>query len=283
MAGKPAMPVYPGDVKRNASLYLCPPAVRWVWFELRMMAWDCEDQGVLATGGRAWSLEQIAGLIVGDSAQNLSGLAELLERKVVLRNGNGAVYLPDVVEQVNVQKKRSRAGKSGGNPRLLGREVKHEVNHEVNHQDKQEVKPNEDESERLREWREPGGGELGGRGGYESSPPGAYRHPVYLGLRELTGNEHVEWVALEQGIQPPARVRATMAEIDRVTKKLGARGVAQVVEVLASVGGVSIAERRVRAAAELDALEKRARVSGIPATGESSGFDPVGVICGADD
>lgn len=59
--------------------------------------YQCEDIGVLSTGNRAWSDNDIAVAVGGDISENLLCLHELIEKGVASRNTSGAVYSRRIV------------------------------------------------------------------------------------------------------------------------------------------------------------------------------------------
>lgn len=108
----PYFQFYPGDWLKDANLRRCSPATRGFWIDLICVMFECPDRGVLATNGEAWSDEEIAQAIPGDTYQNLLALQELLRNQIVRRNEQGAIYSRRLVaDEVAREKWRTRQTK----------------------------------------------------------------------------------------------------------------------------------------------------------------------------
>lgn len=82
---------------------------------------ECDERGVLATAGQAWSDEEVARAVGGDQAAALSGIQELIAKGVWSRNAAGAIYSRQLVLEEQKRQKCSEAGeKGGGNPTFIG-------------------------------------------------------------------------------------------------------------------------------------------------------------------
>lgn len=93
MAGKlPYMPFYPGDWLREPSLRVCSHETKGVFIDMLCLMWECEERGILATAGRPWSDLDIARAVGGDLTRTQACVVELVERRVVSRCANGAIY-----------------------------------------------------------------------------------------------------------------------------------------------------------------------------------------------
>jgi hypothetical protein len=196
-----------------------------------------EERGVLILGGKPLSDEAVAALVGGEMRETLACLSELLEMRVFSRRKDGAIYSRRMVREEEKRRKCSDAGKKGGgNPTFKGDpkgtpkgHPKGDADIEIEIGSKQVITDKE--------------------GGVGGSPRGAYKHPVMVALRELERNgkklyPHIRWVALKMGIEPPAEVEATIAEVDRMVAVYGQR---EVIAELAKIGGISIAEARSQA------------------------------------
>jgi hypothetical protein len=109
MGKLPASLFYWGDWRRNPELSFCSKAAKGVWMDMLAIAFECEERGVLATGGRPWADEEIAGVIGGDVSANLTCIRELLSKGVARRNGRGAIFSGRMVreEQARIERKPS--------------------------------------------------------------------------------------------------------------------------------------------------------------------------------
>lgn len=98
MAKLPAFQFYPADWLKDANLRRCSPNARAFWIDLLCIMFECENRGVLATNGEAWTEEEIARAVPGDTYQNILALQELLRNQVARKNRAGFVYSKRMVE-----------------------------------------------------------------------------------------------------------------------------------------------------------------------------------------
>jgi len=104
----PSFQFYPRDWLTDANLRRCTPLARSVWMDLLCIMWECDIRGVLTTDGQAWSDDEIATAVPGDTYKNMLALQELLRNRVAKRNQIGAVYSKRMVEdEENRQKWRN--------------------------------------------------------------------------------------------------------------------------------------------------------------------------------
>lgn len=119
----PGFMFYPGDWLKDADLRRCSHAAKGVWTDMLCLMFECEERGVLATAGRAWSDDEIAQAVGGDKLITLSCIIELVEKRVASRNHSNAVYSRRMVREekerkANAQRQqqyRSRDGPQQGN------------------------------------------------------------------------------------------------------------------------------------------------------------------------
>lgn len=78
------------------------------------LMFECEDRGVLATGGEPWTDEDIAAASGGDISEGLSCISELLRKGVAHRNNSGAIFSKRMVRDEQTRKERIKAGSTGG-------------------------------------------------------------------------------------------------------------------------------------------------------------------------
>src|SRR5690606_25437044 len=81
---------------------------------LLCLMFECEDRGVLSTGGKPWSDADIAAVVSGDTTANLALLDELLSKGVCSRNQAGAIFSRRMTRDASISQVRSLAGKKGG-------------------------------------------------------------------------------------------------------------------------------------------------------------------------
>src|SRR5579884_1019511 len=87
----PAFQFYPGDWLKDPNLRRCSKAAKGVWIDMMCLMFECEDRGILASGGVPWTKEEISAAIGGDHAENLACIEELLRKGVVSLTKLGAI------------------------------------------------------------------------------------------------------------------------------------------------------------------------------------------------
>lgn len=110
----PSFQFYPGDWMKDPNLRRCSRAARGLWVDILCLMFECEDRGVLATGGEPWSDEDIAAASGGDISEGLSCISELLRKGVAHRNQSGAIFSKRMVRDEQVRQERIKAGSTGG-------------------------------------------------------------------------------------------------------------------------------------------------------------------------
>src|SRR5215472_4240509 len=89
----PAFLFFPSDWLTDANLRRCSYEARAVWIDMLCIMWDSKPRGILASNGQAWSDEEIAQAIPGDTYKNLLALQELIKNGVARRRKTDqAVY-----------------------------------------------------------------------------------------------------------------------------------------------------------------------------------------------
>jgi predicted GIY-YIG superfamily endonuclease len=88
----PGFMFYPGDWLKDPALRRCSKAAKGVWIDAICLLFECEERGIFATDGEAWTLEDIARDIGGDTSENVACLRELLSKKVAKFTRDGAVF-----------------------------------------------------------------------------------------------------------------------------------------------------------------------------------------------
>lgn len=114
MAKLPAFQFYPADWLKDPDLRRCSHAAKGVWIDMLCVMHECEERGVLATAGKAWSDEEIASVVGGDRKATLSCIHELIEKQVARRRGAGAIYSARMTRDEAIRKARAAAGSEGG-------------------------------------------------------------------------------------------------------------------------------------------------------------------------
>mgnify|MGYP001182129151 CR=1 FL=1 len=113
-------PFEPAKWLTDPELRACSKRARATWMDILCVMHSCEVKGVLRTGSRAWTLEEIAAAVPGDTSENLADITELLSKGVASREeGTGAVLCRMMFRRFQISQKRRESGKKGGNPVLL--------------------------------------------------------------------------------------------------------------------------------------------------------------------
>ena len=110
----PYFPFYPGDWMKHPGLRRCSRQAKGAWVDMLCLMFECEDRGVLATGGEPWSDEDIAAAIGGDVSEGLACISELLRKGVAHRNQTGAIFSPEMIRDEQIRRARAKAGRTGG-------------------------------------------------------------------------------------------------------------------------------------------------------------------------
>jgi hypothetical protein len=113
-------PFYPHVWRNDPDLRRCSAAARGAWIDILCVAFECQERGVLATNGIAWTQEELAEAIGGDISLNLRCIEDLLRKGVVSRREDGAIFSRRMVEEERARQAKSEkcsdAGKRGGRP-----------------------------------------------------------------------------------------------------------------------------------------------------------------------
>lgn len=122
MGKLPYIAFYPSDWQNEPGLRIGGHELKGVWIDILCLMHWCEERGVLATAGRAWSDEEIARAVGGDQNRTLQCLQQLVALGIANRTQSGALMCRRMVADESKRRKCSEAGKSGGgNPTFGGR------------------------------------------------------------------------------------------------------------------------------------------------------------------
>lgn len=124
MAKLPAFQFYPGDWMKDPNLRRCSHAAKGVWIDMLCLMFECDERGVLASGGVPWGLDEIARAVGGAPDVALSCVEELLAKGVASRNGSGAIFSRRLVRDEQIRTERSKAGSVGGSKTQAKRQAK---------------------------------------------------------------------------------------------------------------------------------------------------------------
>lgn len=120
MAKLPSFPFYPTDWLGDTNLKRCSHAAKGVWMDLLCLMHQCDQRGVLATNGKAWTDDDAARAAGGDQVLALAAIQELLDKGVASRNKSGALFSRRMVRDEDRKRKNQENGSKGGNPSLRG-------------------------------------------------------------------------------------------------------------------------------------------------------------------
>lgn len=124
MSKLPSFSFYPGDWQKDQNLRRCSHAAKGVWIDMLCLMFECEERGVLASGGEPWSDEDVANAVGGAPDMTLSCIEELLAKGVVRRRQDGALFSARLVRDEQIRLERAKAGSSGGSKTQAKRKAK---------------------------------------------------------------------------------------------------------------------------------------------------------------
>jgi hypothetical protein len=108
----PSFQFYPGDWRKDPNLSRCSHTAKGVWMDMLCLMFECEERGILATDGAAWSKAEIAQAIGGDQTVTLQAIDELLRKGVARLNRGGAIFSARMVrDELNRQAARERVAR----------------------------------------------------------------------------------------------------------------------------------------------------------------------------
>ena len=110
MAKYPAFMFYPGDWRKDPALSRCSHAAKGMLMDMLCLMFECEPRGKLATNGTPWSDEDICRATFGDK----NVLQELIDKGVLSRDEDGAIYSRRMIRDEEIRASRAVAGSGGG-------------------------------------------------------------------------------------------------------------------------------------------------------------------------
>ena len=115
----PSFQFYPKDWLNDEGLELCSWATRGVWIHLICKMHSSNSYGTLCVNGHNLTVSEIKGLLVISTKVFNKCWGELIKRGVIRQDENGMFYNKRLVGDHELRVKRSKAGKMGGNPKLM--------------------------------------------------------------------------------------------------------------------------------------------------------------------
>lgn len=100
----PAFQFYPGDWMKDPNLKRCTHAAKGVLIDLLCVMFECEERGVLISSGKPWSDDEAAVSVGGHSDVTSLSLRELMEKGVLRRRNDGALYSARMVRDEELRK-----------------------------------------------------------------------------------------------------------------------------------------------------------------------------------
>ena len=107
-------PFEPGAWLQDPELSRCSAAARGVWIDILCLMFQSDERGVLVSCGDAWTVEETARALRGDTEVNLSSIQELLRCGVMRSRKDGALYCSRMVRERNLSETRAKVGRKGG-------------------------------------------------------------------------------------------------------------------------------------------------------------------------
>jgi len=124
MAKLPSFQFYPGDWMKDPNLKRCSHTAKGVWIDMICLMFECDERGILASGGDVWTLDEIACAVGGAQDVSLAGIHELLAKGVASRNSVGAIFSRRLVRDEHIRTVRAKAGSKGGSKTSSKKEAK---------------------------------------------------------------------------------------------------------------------------------------------------------------
>lgn len=109
---------YPADWRADPRLRMCSLAARGLWIELIGFMHEAERYGFLLVAGTSPTIEELVVLVGAPAPLIRKALAELQERDVFSRDGDGVIFSRRMVRDKAKADKDRENGKGGGNPTL---------------------------------------------------------------------------------------------------------------------------------------------------------------------
>lgn len=114
----PYLKLYPGDWQKNPDFKRCSHHARGVLFDTLCLAAETEDRGVFISNGKPWSEKELSEAIGGNFNDTARSVSELLVKGVLKKRRDGAIFVPQLVDEEILRRKRAKGGQLGGNPNL---------------------------------------------------------------------------------------------------------------------------------------------------------------------
>jgi hypothetical protein len=92
MANYPWFKFFPGDWMKDPELSKCSAAARGIWMDVLCLMYQSEEPGILRTGGKAWTIKEIAQAVRGNTRDNLVTLYELERNRVMSKGSDGSYF-----------------------------------------------------------------------------------------------------------------------------------------------------------------------------------------------
>lgn len=116
----PSLQFYPGDWHKDLGVQSLSLEEKGAWFEMLLMMHDSDERGYLVVNGVPLSHEAIARRLGLDNQKFNQILTTMVKYGVPgVRESDGAIFSRRMVRDEELRKIRQKAGKLGGNPRLL--------------------------------------------------------------------------------------------------------------------------------------------------------------------
>jgi len=124
----PSFQFYPADWIKDGPLQNCSLEARGLWMDLICMSFHYPQWGVFRTQNGTVSETILLRMCNGNARKLARCFTELKQHNIIKQMEDGTFYVKRVKEDMELSKKRSEAGKQGGNPNLVGDLVKQNNN-----------------------------------------------------------------------------------------------------------------------------------------------------------
>lgn len=111
----PYIPLYVGDWKKNLGLQTLSREDRMIFLEIIFFLWESDERGYLVLNGTAITEEVLTNMLNLLEQKGKTCLTNFFALGLLARReGDGAIYWPDLINRLKLSEMRKNAGKSGG-------------------------------------------------------------------------------------------------------------------------------------------------------------------------
>ena len=115
----PAFQFYYKDWLADNKLNRISKKAKGVWIDLMAHSCHMQKKGVFRDENGPLSESELIQMMTGKKSENVSGLKELIDKKIIKRDDKGMFYVKRIKEDTKLSEIRKATGRLGGNPVLV--------------------------------------------------------------------------------------------------------------------------------------------------------------------